>query len=100
MKIDVEITQRQAATVLFLAAIAFIVGVMYGADLQKEQMQEAGWIGPDDWSCLTVNGGPGSDGLVRLFNDSMSFDQCGLSGDHRVIANSVYERSAKGHTDE
>lgn len=96
MRIELEVSQRQAAAVLFLAAVAFIAGTMYGSGLQKKQMQEAGWIGPDDWACLNFKGGPDSNGIVRLFNDSMSFEQCGLSDDHRVIANSVYERPAAG----
>ena len=98
MRIEFEVTRRQAWTVFALSLIVFITGVMYGAWLEKQKMQEAGWIGPDDWSCHTVRGGPGSDGLVWLFNDSMSFEQCGLSTNHRVIAHSAFERSATGGT--
>ena len=98
MKIEFEVTNRQAAVVAIIAVATFLTGSMQGADWQKDQMQEAGWIGPDDWSCHTVRGGPDSDGMVRLFNDSMSFEQCGLSTDHRVIAHSAFERSATGGT--
>lgn len=96
MRIDFEITQWQATAVLVLLCIVFLMGAMYAASKQKTQMQKAGWVGPDDWSCLKFKGGPDSDGIVHLFNDSMGFEQCGLSDNHRIIANSVYERSATG----
>lgn len=68
VKIECEVTQRQAMAVFLIAAVAFIAGTIYGASLQKQEMQGAGWIGPNDWSCHIVTGGPDSDDIVRLFN--------------------------------